>query len=76
MSESPVFTGDLGSARAYVLRNSGKPLADRSPMTPEIMGKGLPLAATRYDGERFPGVGQHEPIASDHCPVVMEISLG
>ena len=29
MSESPVFTGDSGSARAYVLRNSGFAIAAR-----------------------------------------------
>ncbi len=52
-----------------------KSLADASAAVPEIMRKGMPLAATRYAGERFTGIGQHKPIASDHCPVVMEVTV-
>lgn len=46
-------------------------LADANAGAPEIMRKGQPLRATRYTGERFPGVGQDRPKASDHCPVIM-----
>lgn len=49
-------------------------VAQVSPGPPEIMRKGLPLRATRYTGERFNGVGEDDPKASDHCPVV--IALG
>jgi endonuclease/exonuclease/phosphatase family metal-dependent hydrolase len=53
-----------------------KSLAERTGGEPEITRKGMPLAATRSDGERFVGVGQHKPIASDHCPVVMAVDVG
>jgi hypothetical protein len=53
-----------------------KSLADASEALPEIMRKGMPLAATHYTGERFVGVGEHKLIASDHCPVVMEVVIG
>jgi endonuclease/exonuclease/phosphatase family metal-dependent hydrolase len=49
-------------------------LAEANPGTPEIMRKGMPLRATRYTGERFNGVGLHNPKASDHCPVVMALN--
>lgn len=57
----------------YVLLSTS--LAGASATGPEIMRKGTPLAATRYTGERFTGVGEHKPIASDHCPVVMEVTV-
>lgn len=50
-------------------------LADANPGLPEIMRKGMPLRATRYQGERFLGVGQDRPKASDHCAVVMTLDL-
>lgn len=42
---------------------------------PEIERGGLARRATQYIGPRFPGVGQNEPKASDHCPVVIEIDV-
>lgn len=39
----------------------------------EVMRKGQPLRADRYDGPRFDGVGRDKPKASDHCPVVIEL---
>ncbi len=51
-------------------------LADATPSSPEIMRKGMPLRAERYEGERFVGVGRDNPKASDHCPVVMELVSG
>jgi hypothetical protein len=52
-----------------------KSLAEASTGDPEIMRKGQPLRATRYTGERFVGVGQDRPKASDHCPVVMKVEV-
>jgi hypothetical protein len=40
------------------------------------MRKGSPLRAERYTGERFIGVGRDKPKASDHCPVLMQLSDG
>ena len=51
-------------------------LADATPSSPEIMRKGMPLRAERYEGERFVGVGRDNPKASDHCPVVIELVSG
>lgn len=42
---------------------------------PEILRKGMPLRATRYTGPRFPGVGTDKPKASDHAPVVMDLTI-
>lgn len=42
---------------------------------PIIWRTGLPLRATRHDGERFVGVGQSKPKASDHCPVSFDLEL-
>ncbi|HVQ59385.1 MAG TPA: endonuclease/exonuclease/phosphatase family protein [Solirubrobacterales bacterium] len=52
-----------------------KSLAEANPGKPEIMRKGCPKRAVKYPGERFDGVGEDDPKASDHCPVVMEIEL-
>jgi len=57
----------------YILLS--KSLADANPGKPEIMRKGMPTRATRYDGPRFDGVGKDKPKASDHCPVVMEVEV-
>jgi endonuclease/exonuclease/phosphatase family metal-dependent hydrolase len=53
-----------------------KSLAEASDGEPEIMRRGMPKRATGYEGERFDGVGENKPKASDHCPVVMEIEVG
>lgn len=50
-------------------------LAETNAAMPEILRKGLPLRATRYTDERFPGVGQDRPKASDHCPVTMTLDV-
>ena len=50
-------------------------LAEANPGAPEIMRKGCPLRAAQYTGPRFDGVGQDNPKASDHCPVVMEVEV-
>jgi endonuclease/exonuclease/phosphatase family metal-dependent hydrolase len=53
-----------------------KSLAEASDGEPEIMRRGMPKRATKYTGERFDGVGENKPKASDHCPVVMEVEVG
>ena len=58
----------------YILLS--KSLAEANSGKPDIMRKGTPKRATRYAGERFEGVGDDKPKASDHCPVVMEIEVG
>ena len=53
-----------------------KTLAERGQSAKiEIMRSGLPRAADRYTGRRFRGVGEEEPKASDHCPVIVEIQI-
>lgn len=57
----------------YILLS--KALAEANPGEPEVMRKGMPLRARNYEGERFVGVGEDTPKASDHCPVVVELEL-
>lgn len=52
-----------------------KCLAGKTRNAPEIERRGLPLRAVKYEGKRFPGVGNDKPKASDHCPVVFSISI-
>jgi endonuclease/exonuclease/phosphatase family metal-dependent hydrolase len=42
---------------------------------PEIIREGQPYRAQRHAGARYPRVGWDRPKASDHCPVVVEISV-
>jgi predicted extracellular nuclease len=50
-------------------------LAARAPGLPVVERRGQPFRASRYDGERFPGVGGEYPKASDHCPLVIDLEL-
>lgn len=50
-------------------------LADKNSNPPEIMRKGLPHRATKYEGERFKFVGEDNPKASDHCPMYIDLDL-
>jgi endonuclease/exonuclease/phosphatase family metal-dependent hydrolase len=52
-----------------------KLLAGKTAGPPEIARKGLTRAADRYTGPRFPEVGDPKPVASDHCPVVLDVTL-
>jgi predicted extracellular nuclease len=52
-----------------------KSLAANTDAVPEIARKGLTTLATRYTGPRFPEVGEKAPVASDHCPVVLDLTL-
>jgi len=52
-----------------------KSLAKASPSPPEIMRKGLPFRAKAYTGPRFEGVGDDNPKASDHCPVIATLTI-
>lgn len=49
-----------------------KALADNG-RDPTVVRVGLPWRAVRYEGERLDGVGEDEPKASDHCPLLMEV---
>jgi endonuclease/exonuclease/phosphatase family metal-dependent hydrolase len=53
----------------YVLLS--RSLADQTDAQPEIMRKGIPTRADRYQGPRFEGIGVDSPKASD--AVIMEI---
>ncbi len=51
-------------------------LAQANPAAvPEITRAGQPFRATRHDGPRYPRVGWDRPKASDHCPVVIALTL-
>ncbi len=51
-------------------------LAAANPdMVPEIIRMGQPHRAVRHQGVRFPRVGWDRPKASDHCPVVCDITV-
>ncbi|MEX1253773.1 MAG: endonuclease/exonuclease/phosphatase family protein [Dehalococcoidia bacterium] len=52
-----------------------KSLAAATARVPEIERRGMPTRADRFTGARFPGVGKNEPKASDHCPVVMQLTV-
>jgi endonuclease/exonuclease/phosphatase family metal-dependent hydrolase len=58
----------------YILLS--KSLAQANPsVKPVIIREGLPRKAALYTGPRFTGVGPSKPSASDHCPVVIKISI-
>jgi len=42
---------------------------------PVIERRGQPKRANKYEGERFAGIGQDRPKASDHCPVTFDVTL-
>ncbi len=52
-----------------------KTLAQNSPGSPEVMRKGLPYRATGYEGQRFDSVGEDNPKASDHAPLLMDVQV-
>lgn len=52
-----------------------KSLAASNTNSPEIMRKGLPFRAEKYEGERLDFVGHDNPKASDHCPIYMDLKL-
>jgi len=52
-----------------------KSLSKSNPQPPYIERRGLPKRAKKYSGERFQGVGDNKPKASDHCPLVMELKF-
>jgi endonuclease/exonuclease/phosphatase family metal-dependent hydrolase len=56
----------------YILLS--KRLASKNPnAVPAIVRKGLPKKCTHYTGDRFPGVGNTTPSASDHCAVGVKL---
>jgi endonuclease/exonuclease/phosphatase family metal-dependent hydrolase len=56
----------------YILLAKGLESAVQSV---EIERRGLPRRAERYDGPRFPGVGENSPKASDHCALIVELKI-
>ncbi len=64
---------DKYSQLDYLLPSTA--LAEASTAVPDILRKGLPKRAKRYTGERFKDVGEDNPKASDHCPVIWDLEL-
>jgi predicted extracellular nuclease len=50
--------------------------AANSDALPVIERRGMPRRAARADTRRFEGVGRNRPKASDHCPLVIDLTLG
>jgi endonuclease/exonuclease/phosphatase family metal-dependent hydrolase len=57
----------LVSRRVWEAADKGRQMQLR------IVRDGMPFRAARYTGDRFDGVGEDNPKASDHCPVVVDI---
>lgn len=53
-----------------------KSLAQMNPNSPDIMRKGLPYRAEKYNGSRFPNIGKNKSKTSDHTLVFIDIELG
>lgn len=57
----------------YLLLSAG--LAKANAGKPVVMRRGLPWRAQQVTEERFDGVGDNDPKASDHAPLYMDITL-
>ena len=66
--------GNSYSQLDYLLLSKKLDTAAQHPV-PERNLKGLPYRAERYDGDRYDGVGETRPKASDHVPLFMDIPL-
>lgn len=66
--------GDEYTQLDYVLVS---PLVDAKTVDTDVqvVRRGTPYRAKRYTGERFPRTGYDRPKASDHCPLVAEVSF-
>lgn len=65
--------GNSYSQLDYLLLSKG--LAQANPGMPAVMRLGLPWRAKQVTEDRFDGVGDNEPKASDHAPLYMDITL-
>lgn len=61
----------------YILLSKGlfESSNDEGVFNVDIMRKGLPWNAYEFEGERFEGVGEDEPKASDHAPLYVDVFL-
>lgn len=44
-------------------------------IVPSILRNGQPFRSERYEGDRWPRIGYDRPKASDHCPIVTDITF-
>ena len=66
--------GDLYTQLDFILASPG--LAAANPKAvPEVIRGGQPYRARRYEGPRYPRVGWDRPKASDHSPIVVELTI-
>jgi endonuclease/exonuclease/phosphatase family metal-dependent hydrolase len=65
---------DVYSQLDHIIVSPG--LAARNADTvPVILRDGQPYRAARYSGPRYPRVGWDRPKASDHCPIVVSLTV-
>ena len=65
---------DRYSQLDYILASPS--LAKKNPdVIPQIIRRGQPFRAERYDGPRLPRIGWDNPKASDHCPIWVDLNF-
>lgn len=66
--------GDTYSQLDFILASPALAKAN-SKAVPDIIRAGQPFRARRYSGPRYPRIGFDRPKASDHCPVVVKLTV-